>query len=240
MASERLRQELLQTGYGELRPLGSPAAHLRAQIVPPLPRTPELLRQPSEQRLDPRATANAVAGPSSMPLNEPINIVSENHLPEPTPPPHSALLSTPAPPDECRSTPPPLRISCKGWSVSELCGKYANFREVRRVKASALSEDLSRVLEDYEHKGEPLVVEDLHKHPRWREDMLNMEWLLKNASDKGVFALPSIRLTTESSACHRHSRSQRTQPKGPPYDLCRIRSHLARTGCVLQSRRLVE
>ena len=191
-------QMLLQAGYGDLKHPGNTAAPFHAQTVPPLPRTPELLlKRPSEQEIDWRVSANAVAGPSSAPLENPENTIPKESLPEPAPPPRSTVLSTPAPPDERRSTPPLPRISCKGWSVSGLREKYANFREVRRVKASVLASEPSQVLQDYERSGEPLIVEDLHKHPKWREELLSMEWLLRNASDKGLSVLVSpICLTT--------------------------------------------
>ncbi|EJF65833.1 hypothetical protein DICSQDRAFT_50077 [Dichomitus squalens LYAD-421 SS1] len=180
-----MQQELPLAGYDQLRPLGTPAARLPTQIVPPIPRAPEFLRQPSEQSSGLHSQVNALAGPSSRPQDVPLNTVSKESL-EPTLPTSSPILPGPTPPDEPRSNPPPPRITCKGWSVPELCGKYTNFREVRRVKASALSEDPSQVLDDYERKGEPLIVEGLHQHSSWREDILNMEWLLKNAGDKEI------------------------------------------------------
>ncbi|TBU37938.1 hypothetical protein BD309DRAFT_875388 [Dichomitus squalens] len=186
MSHERIRQELLSAGYMDyLRPQGTSAARLPTQTVPPRPRTPELFRQPSEQRSGLHSGVNAVAGASSRPQDVPLNTVSKERL-EPVLPTSSPLLTGPTPSDEPRSTHSPPRITCKGWSVSGLCGKYANFREVRRVKASALSEDPSRVLDDYERKGEPLIVEGLHHNSTWREAILNMGWLLKNAGDKEI------------------------------------------------------
>ncbi|PIL23972.1 transcription factor [Ganoderma sinense ZZ0214-1] len=185
MAMERKRMELALSGSSEPLLIRAAAAPDRAQTVPPLPPTPEFLNQKNSASANTRIRDIPISGPSSVSLDEPANIVfkeSPSAKPSPSPP---FIFPPPSRPSEGSMVAPASpRISCEGWVISELCRKYPNFHEVRRVKASTVSEDLSRIMEEYETVGNPLIVEGWHEHPGWRQDLLNLDWLLAEVGDK--------------------------------------------------------
>ncbi|KAI1795904.1 hypothetical protein LXA43DRAFT_881109 [Ganoderma leucocontextum] len=182
---ERKRLEIARSGFDEPWSVRGLAAPGRAQILPPLPRTPEFLTKKIPPSTNTRPQDSPVAGPSSRRLDEPASIGPKESLSaRPSPPPAFTLPSTPRPSEGPKATPAPPRISCEGWNVSELCRKYPNFHEVRRVKASTVHEDLSRIMDEYENAGNPLIIEGWDEHPDWRPDLLNMDWLLADVKDK--------------------------------------------------------
>ena len=149
-AMERKRLELARSGFNQLFPIRPPAAPGHAQTLPPLPPTPEFLNKNNSPIANTRPQDKPVAGPSSTPLDEPANaVVKESPSAKPSPPPSHTFPPPLRPSEGPRATPVPPRISCEGWNISELCGKYLNFHEVRRVKALTVQEDLSRIMDEY-------------------------------------------------------------------------------------------
>ncbi|KAI8998664.1 hypothetical protein BD414DRAFT_453628, partial [Trametes punicea] len=78
------------------------------------------------------------------------------------------------------------RITAKDWSVPDLCNRYEKFKEVRRVSALSARAELAKVLEEYEKDGFPLIIEDWHKHPKWRHDIFSLEWLLSTIGNQQI------------------------------------------------------
>ena len=70
--------------------------------------------------------------------------------------------------------------------MQRMLDAHRNFRPVRRISALAPPEDLLRELAEYEKSGEPLIIEDWHKHSKWNGDLLGIEWLLAHAGHKGT------------------------------------------------------
>nr|VWO98625.1 Major facilitator superfamily transporter [Ganoderma boninense] len=179
---ERKRMELALLGSIEPFPVRGTAAPSRSQTLPPIPPTPEFLNKKNSSNADTRTQDIPVAGPSSVPLDEPANIVlKESPLARPSLPPPFILPPPSRPPVVTSAS---SRISCEGWSIPGLCREYSNFHEVHRVKASTVFEDLSRIMEKYETVGNPLIIEGWHEHPGWRPDLLNLDWLLAEVGDK--------------------------------------------------------
>ncbi|KAM5535184.1 hypothetical protein V8D89_011120 [Ganoderma adspersum] len=182
---ERKRLELARSGFNEPFPVRPPAAPGHAQTLPPLPPTPEFLNKDNSPSANTRPQDSPVAGPSSKPLDGSANIVfKESPSAKPSPPLSHTFPPASRPSEGPRATPAPPRISCEGWNISELCRKYPNFHEVRRAKASTVQEDLSRIMDEYENAGNPLIIEGWHEHPAWRQDLLNLDWLLAEVGDK--------------------------------------------------------
>lgn len=58
------------------------------------------------------------------------------------------------------------------------------FQPVKRV--SALSRrDMDEAIAEHEKSGEPLIIEDWHKHPDWPSHMFGMDWLLSTKGHEG-------------------------------------------------------
>ncbi|KAI9064403.1 hypothetical protein FKP32DRAFT_1611459 [Trametes sanguinea] len=82
--------------------------------------------------------------------------------------------------------PSPPRITSKGWSVPELCRKYEKFQPVRRISALSPPDVIAKALEEYEQDGLPLIISDWHKHPKWPQDIFNLEWLIQTSGDTEI------------------------------------------------------
>ncbi len=94
-----------------------------------------------------------------------------------------ARAASPARTGEKLSTP---YLTCKQWDVQDMVKTHRNFRPVRRVSALAPPAELLRELAEYERSGLPLIIEDWHKHPGWKKELLGIDWLLANVGDKGT------------------------------------------------------
>lgn len=58
------------------------------------------------------------------------------------------------------------------------------FQPVKRV--SALSDrEMHQAIMEHEKSGEPLIIEDWHKHPDWPGDMFGVDWLLRTKGHEG-------------------------------------------------------
>lgn len=71
------------------------------------------------------------------------------------------------------------KISSKDWTLASLMNR-SNFKAVQRVSALLPPEQLLLVLERYERKGEPLIIEGWHDHANWLKDLFDIDWLLKH------------------------------------------------------------
>ncbi|TFK88097.1 hypothetical protein K466DRAFT_87058 [Polyporus arcularius HHB13444] len=94
-----------------------------------------------------------------------------------------ARAASPARTGEKLSTP---YLTCKQWDVQDMVKTHSNFRPVRRVSALAPPAELLRELAEYEKSGLPLIIEDWHKHPGWKGELLGIDWLLANVGDKEI------------------------------------------------------
>ncbi|KAF8911972.1 hypothetical protein CPB84DRAFT_1700931, partial [Gymnopilus junonius] len=74
---------------------------------------------------------------------------------------------------------PIAMTSTIGWTLDALLGHSPNFIATKRI--SAASEDLAKILQDYERRGEPLVVEGYQSHPKWPRELFTMENFIKDA-----------------------------------------------------------
>lgn len=68
-------------------------------------------------------------------------------------------------------------FTCKDWSLETLLETSSNFLLPPRVSASCPQTTIEAAIGDYEATGIPLVIEDLHNHPSWAKDLLNVEWM---------------------------------------------------------------
>ena len=208
MAMERKRLEIARSGFDEPFPVRGPATPSRPQTLPPLPRAPEFLKPRIPPRVDTHPQVSPVAGPSSMLLDEPVDVVpKESPSAKPSPPPPFIFPSARRPSEGPRATPAPARISCKGWNILELCRKYPNFHDVRRVKASSVPEELSRMMNEYENIGTPLIIEGWHEHPGWKPELLNLHWLLAEVKDKGTHTVLDLNEPRRPYAAEMHVRN---------------------------------
>lgn len=62
----------------------------------------------------------------------------------------------------------------RGWSLDSLVNSGERFQEVPRVSAS--TPDLLTVIESYERRGVPLIIEGWHKEPTWPHDIFTLDW----------------------------------------------------------------
>ncbi len=205
MAMERKRLELVHSGFDAPSPVRGPAAPGRAQTLPPLPRAPEFLNKKNSLSANTYPQDIPVAGPSSKPLDEPVP--KESPSAKPSPPPPFIFPSAPRRSERPRETPATSRFSCEGWNISELCRNNPNFHEVRRVKASVVPEGLSRIMDEYENVGKPLIIEGWDEHPCWESDLLNLDWLLAEVKDKGAHALLDLNQPRRPHAAEMHVRN---------------------------------
>ncbi|KAJ3503771.1 hypothetical protein NLJ89_g8285 [Agrocybe chaxingu] len=77
-----------------------------------------------------------------------------------------------------------VMISTDGWSLDGLLAQGKNFRHIRRVRAA--SSRLSEILKDHEQNGIPLVVEGLHEHRKWKNDMFTMECFERESASEHI------------------------------------------------------
>ncbi|RPD80033.1 hypothetical protein L226DRAFT_454024 [Lentinus tigrinus ALCF2SS1-7] len=143
----------------------------------PLPRRNATPAQ-TPSRKDPHQTQHSLESPTIAPpsLSAPV--------------PGSAA----APPSPARATTPPRigktsstpLLTCKDWDFQAMLDAHRNFRPVRRISALVPPDALLRELTEYEKSGEPLIIENWHKHPKWQGDLLGMEWLLAHAGQKEI------------------------------------------------------
>lgn len=94
-----------------------------------------------------------------------------------------------------RATPAKSFVSSKDWNLSGLIQSSPNFRQVPRVSASHSVAQVQAAIDEFEHTGEPLIIEGLHKHPGWRRDLFDIEWFRQHGP-KGM------ERRHNSSLCH--------------------------------------
>ena len=81
-------------------------------------------------------------------------------------------------------------ISAKAWTLERLLTQSPTLQPVKRV--SALSErDMLQAIAEHETTGEPLIIEDWHKHPKWPSEMFSMDWLVATKGHEGEYSLDS-------------------------------------------------
>lgn len=79
-------------------------------------------------------------------------------------------------------------ITSKHWTLERLLATGAKFRTVDRISAkSGTPEQIASTIQDYEQRGVPLVVEDLHRNPNWPE-FFTPQWLESNYGSQGARA----------------------------------------------------
>ena len=77
-------------------------------------------------------------------------------------------------------------ITAKDWTLEHLLATGAKFRTVERVSAkSKTPEQIASIIQDYEQRDVPLVVQDLHCHPDWPE-FFTTQWLERHYGPKGA------------------------------------------------------
>ena len=70
-------------------------------------------------------------------------------------------------------------------SLDTILSKGERFRPVARVSALDVGSRLKAV-ERFEANGEPLIVENWHKHSSWKSEMFDIQWLVKNYGNEGT------------------------------------------------------
>lgn len=95
---------------------------------------------------------------------------------------------------ETMSTDPPNEpatglITSKGWTLERLLETGTRFKTVDRISAdSGTPEQIAATIQDYEWRGVPLVVQDLHVHPSWPE-FFTPEWLESHYGSQCAYSL---------------------------------------------------
>ncbi|KAJ6502419.1 hypothetical protein C8R45DRAFT_619402 [Mycena sanguinolenta] len=75
-------------------------------------------------------------------------------------------------------------LTCKNWTLESLIQTSNNFYHVPRVKWSQTKSVAAQIKNhDTKNPGVPLVVEGLHKHPRWLKDEFTPEWFQDNGPE---------------------------------------------------------
>ncbi|KAI0748095.1 hypothetical protein C8Q80DRAFT_1270539 [Daedaleopsis nitida] len=175
---EEKRRELMRQNKDFLAGL-----EIRSNLPPiPIPRrtqTPSLsaLFAPPD---DASPNNPSVAGPFLQTVPAPTASMAQPQDRAKTPSPHVAGSD----PREGSCAAP--RLTCRGWSITAFCDSYKNFQPVRRISALIPPSELQEALHNHDSTGEPLIIEDWHKHPQWREGLVSMEWLLENRGNKEI------------------------------------------------------
>ncbi|KIK57690.1 hypothetical protein GYMLUDRAFT_45855 [Collybiopsis luxurians FD-317 M1] len=86
--------------------------------------------------------------------------------------------------------------SCQSWSLSSLLANNRNFIETRRI--SVADEKLSDTIGTFDKAGVPLVIQDLHNKPGWRNDLLSLDWL-RDESEINDISVRNIHNNLDSS-----------------------------------------
>jgi hypothetical protein len=75
-------------------------------------------------------------------------------------------------------------LSSRGWSFKKLMKRGKRFKPVPRISATLMTEEeLLRKIEQYEQSGDPLIIEDWHKHPNWPKGLFDLNALLEQRGD---------------------------------------------------------
>lgn len=77
--------------------------------------------------------------------------------------------------------------STLGWSLDFLLDYSSNFVAAERI--SATSHDLAKTIKEFEHRGEPLVVESYNNHPKWPHEMFTLDYFMEHGVSNGVCSL---------------------------------------------------
>lgn len=85
-------------------------------------------------------------------------------------------------------------ISTRDWSVESLLVLGAGtFEEVERVSVRKMPpQRIVEVVRKYEELGRPLILEEWHLRKEWDEDILNVDYLVRELADQGGPCLLSI------------------------------------------------
>ncbi|KAA1469505.1 hypothetical protein DENSPDRAFT_878979 [Dentipellis sp. KUC8613] len=67
-----------------------------------------------------------------------------------------------------------IPITTLGWTCDGLLSRSPRFRAVPRI--SILDPSLSATIDAHTSSGTPLIIEDLHRHPRWPKEMFGVDW----------------------------------------------------------------
>ncbi|KAJ7271917.1 hypothetical protein B0H12DRAFT_1008395 [Mycena haematopus] len=79
---------------------------------------------------------------------------------------------------------PQVILSCKNWTLDSLLRKSKNFEHVPRWRLSPTRSVADQVkLHDDINPGVPLVIEGLHKHPKWLKNEFTPEWFQANGPE---------------------------------------------------------
>ena len=80
---------------------------------------------------------------------------------------------------ESFSPPMPSGISSKCWTFEHLHKQGRRFKPVKRISALIPEEVLLHRLAEYERDGEPLIIENWHKHPKWPKELFDVDRLVR-------------------------------------------------------------
>lgn len=97
------------------------------------------------------------------------------------------------------------------WTFDGILAKGTHFKPVPRVSALD-EEEMLKAIERHDNSGIPLIIEGWHLHPRWKSELLDIEWLLQNKGDEGVQAPipPLLYLLTPHPVWHVRNMQDRT------------------------------
>ncbi|KAF7973410.1 hypothetical protein HWV62_15209 [Athelia sp. TMB] len=79
-----------------------------------------------------------------------------------------------------------ILISTRDWESAEaLVQRGRRFKLTRRVGVMASSEEqIASAIQQHERSGEPLILENMHKHPNWLGDAFHVDWLRENGEQE--------------------------------------------------------
>ncbi|ESK94580.1 hypothetical protein Moror_7961 [Moniliophthora roreri MCA 2997] len=80
------------------------------------------------------------------------------------------------------NTHPNPRLTCRGWSFDKLISR--GFKPISRVSILDSRENLMKTIAEHETKGIPLIIQDIHKHPKWSDQDFSPEWLLEHGTQE--------------------------------------------------------
>lgn len=83
--------------------------------------------------------------------------------------------------------PPPNKctISTYDWSLDNLVKYSDRFHPIPRISSS--NSALTTKIDEFEKNGVPIIIEGLHKHPKWPKEQFNLDWFALHGG-KGVFS----------------------------------------------------
>ena len=90
-------------------------------------------------------------------------------------------------------------VTSKGWTLESVLASGPRFRTVDKTSAnSGTPEQIASTIKDYEQRGVPLVVQDLHGRPDWPE-FFTPEWLEAHYGSRSApTPEPSIQSTSSN------------------------------------------